>query len=117
MSATKVWNIGDVLTASDLNGNFSKLPYAVSAITASYTGGAIASNGSATVAIAFPASRFGVAPIITLSTSDPFLTPYVSAVTSGTVTVGLKNNGSGSSSGTVVIYGFATQMTSGTAAG
>jgi hypothetical protein len=41
----------------------------------------------------------------------------VSAVTSGTVTVGLKNNGSGSSSGTVVIYGFATQMTSGTAAG
>ena len=117
MSATKVWNIGDVLTASDLNSNFSKLPYAVAAITASYTGGAIAANGTASVAIALPSSRFGVAPIVSLSTNDGYLTPFVSAVTSGTVTVGLRNNGNANSAGTVVIYGVCLQMTSGTAAG
>lgn len=117
MSATKTWNIGDVLTASDLNSNFSKLPYSTSAVTATYTGGAIAINTSTTVAIAFPTSRFSVAPIVALSTSDQYLTAYVSAVTAGTVTVGLRNNGNASSAGTVVIYGLASQWTSGTAAG
>lgn len=117
MAATKTWNIGDVLTASDLNSNFSKLPLAVSAVTATYTGGAIAINTGTTVAIAFPTSRFTVAPIVSVSCNDKYLTAYVSAVTSGTVTVGLRNNGNTSSAATVVIYGVATQMTSGTAAG
>ena len=117
MAGYKIWNIGDVLTAADLNSSFSDLPLRHSAITATYTGGAIAINTSTTVAIAFPTSRFSVAPIVTLSTNDQYLTAYVSAVTAGTVTVGLRNNGNASSSGTVIIYGLATQMTSGTAAG
>lgn len=117
MAGYKIWNIGDVLTAADLNSSFSDLPLRHAAITATYTGGAIAINTSTTVAIAFPTSRFSVAPIVTLSTNDQYLTAYVSAVTSGTVTVGLRNNGNASSAGTVVIYGLATQMTSGTAAG
>ena len=117
MAATKTWNIGDVLTASDLNSNFTKLPLAVSGVTATYTGGALLINTSTTVAIAFPASRFTQAPIVSVSCNDQYLTPYISALTSGTVTVGLRNNGNASSSGTVVIYGVALQMTSGTAAG
>ena len=117
MAGYKIWNIGDVLTAADLNSSFSDLPLRHSAITATYTGGAIAINTSTTVAIAFPTSRFSVAPIVTLSTNDQYLTAYVSAVTAGTVTVGLRNNGNTSSAGTVVIYGLVTQMTSGTAAG
>jgi hypothetical protein len=117
MSATKSWSIGDVLTASDLNSNFTKLPYATSAFTASYSAGAILANGSATVAIAFPASRFTVAPICTFSTSSPVITPVLNAVTSGTVTVALVNNGASSSGASFTVYGLATQMTSGTAAG
>lgn len=117
MAAYKTWTIGEVLTASDLNNSLSNLPLRYAAVTAQYTAGAIAINTSTTVAIAFPASRFTVAPIVTVSTSDQYLTAYVSAVTSGTVTVGLRNNGNASSAGTVTIYGLATQMTSGTAAG
>ena len=41
MSATKTWSIGDVLTAADLNSNFTYLPYRTSAFTASYTSGAL----------------------------------------------------------------------------
>lgn len=117
MSATKTWNIGDVLTASDLNSNFTKLPYAVAGFTSTYTGGAIAINTSTTVAITLPVSRFSVAPIVSVSCNDPYLTAYVSAIGSGTATIGLRNNGNASSSGTVIITGVAIQMTSGTAAG
>ena len=117
MAGYKIWNIVDVLTAADLNSSFSDLPLWHSAITATYTGGAIGINTSTTVAIAFPVSRFSQAPIVALSCNDQYLTAYVSAVTSGTVTVGLRNNGNNPSAGTVVIYGMATQMTSGTAAG
>lgn len=116
MSATKVFTIGEVLTASDLNSNFSKLPYASSAFT--YTQAAtIAVNTSVTFAVAFPASRFNVAPLVTVSSSDQYLTAYVSAITSGTATIGLRNNGSGTSAASAIVSGFAVQMTSGTAAG
>lgn len=118
MAATKTWNIGDVLTASDLNSNFSKLPLAMSAITATGPSTAIASGSSATIAIAFPASRFTVAPIVTLSTTGAMITPVVNAVTSGTVTVAMVNNGAASQgASTITVYGVAVQMTSGTAAG
>jgi len=117
MSATKSWSIGDVLTAADLNSNFTKLPLAVSGFTGAYSAGAIAAAGSATLAIAFPASRFTVAPICTLSTSAAVITPVVNAVTSGTVTVALVNNGGVNSAATFTVYGVAVQMTSGTAAG
>jgi hypothetical protein len=116
MAGTKVFSIGEVLTASDLNGNFAKLPYASAGFT--YTQVAtIAINTSVTTAVAFPASRFNVAPLVTVSSSDQYLTAYVSAVTSGTVTVGLRNNGNATSAANALVTGFAVQMTSGTAAG
>lgn len=117
MPGFKTWNIGDVLTASDLNSSFTNLPLRHAAITATYTSGAILTNATALVNIAFPVSRFSVAPIVTVSTNDRYLTAFVSSVNAGTVTVGLSNNGNASSAATVVIYGLATQMTSGTAAG
>jgi hypothetical protein len=70
-----------------------------------------------TVAVAFPTSRFSVAPLVTVSSSDQYLTAYVSAITSGTATIGLRNNGNGSSAASAIVTGFAVQMTSGTAAG
>ncbi len=117
MSATKVFTIGEVLTASDLNSNFSKLPFSTSAFT--YTQVAtVAANATATpVAVVFPASRFSVAPLVTVSTSDQFLTAFVSAIAVGTATIGLRNNGSGTSAANAIVTGFAIQMTSGTAAG
>ncbi len=119
MSATKIWSIGDVLTASDLNSNFTKLPFASSAFT--YTQVAtVAPNVTATataVAVAFPASRFSVAPIVTVSTNSPFLTAFVSAITSGTATINVRNNGDTTSAASAIVTGFAVQMTSGTAAG
>jgi hypothetical protein len=118
MSGTKTWSVGEVLSASDLNTNFNKLPYATSAFTASGPSTAIASGASALVAIAFPTSRFQVPPIVTLSTSGAFVTPVLNAISAGTVTVALVNNGGSSQpSNSVVIYGFAVQMTAGTAAG
>ena len=116
MSATKVFTIGEVLTASDLNSNFSKLPFATSGFT--YTQVAtIAVNTAVTFAVVFPASRFSVAPLVTVSSSDQYLTAYVSAITAGTATIGLRNNGSGTSAASAIVTGFAVQMTSGTAAG
>jgi hypothetical protein len=116
MAGTKVWTIGEVLTASALNGNFTKLPYASSAFT--YTQAAVISpNSTAVTAVAFPASRFAVAPLVTVSTTDRYLTAYVSAITSATATIGLSNNGNGSSTANVIVSGIALQMTSGTAAG
>jgi hypothetical protein len=116
MAATKVFTIGEVLTASDLNGNFSNLPYSTSAFTFTQAT-AIAPNVSVTVAVAFPTSRFSQPPLVTVSSSDQYLTAYVSAITSGTATIGLRNNGNGSSAASAIVTGFAVQMTSGTAAG
>ena len=116
MAGTTVWTIGQVLTAATLNGNFDKLPYASSAFT--FTQAAtLAANASATTAVAFPASRFSVAPLVTVSARSNVLTAYISAVASGTVTVGLCNNGAATSTANVIVSGFAVQMTSGTAAG
>jgi hypothetical protein len=116
MAATKTWSIGEVLTASDLNGNFSKLPFASAGFT--YTNAAtIAVNTTTTTAVAFPAGRFSVAPLVTVSSNSEMLTAFVSAITSGTATIGLRNNGSGTSAASAIVTGFAVQMTSGTAAG
>ena len=117
MSATKIWSTGDVLTASDLNSNFTKLPYSTAAFR--YTQVAtVAPNVTATaVAVAFPAGRFDVSPIVTVSTSSPVLTAFVSAITAGTATINVRNNGNASSAANVVVTGFAVQMSDGTAAG
>jgi hypothetical protein len=116
MAGTRVWTTGDVLTASDLNGNFNKLPYATSAFTF-IQAAALAPNTNATTAVAFPAGRFAVAPIVTVSSDSPPYTAFISTVTSGTVTVGVRNNGSYTPATNAVVTGFAVQMTSGTAAG
>lgn len=116
MAGYNVWTIGQVLTASALNANFDRLPYSSAAFT--YTQVAtLAPNVTTTFAVAFPASRFSVAPIVTVNTSSPYLTPYISAVTSGTVTIGLANNGATTSAANTLVRGYAVQMTSGTAAG
>ena len=116
MAATKTWSIGEVLTASDLNGNFANLPFSSAGFTFTHAT-AIAPNATALVAVAFPTSRFSVAPLVTVSTNDRYLTAYVSAINSGTATIGLSNNGNGSSAASAIVTGFAVQMTSGTAAG
>lgn len=117
MAATKVFTIGEVLTASDLNSNFSNLPYSTSAFT--YVQAAtLAPNVSGTaVAVVFPASRFSVAPIVTVSTNSPFLTAFVSAIGAGTATINVRNNGDTTSAASAIVTGFAVQMSSGTAAG
>jgi hypothetical protein len=117
MAAYKTWSIGDTLTASDLNASFADLPLNTAAFTAAYSGGAIAPNASTTITITFPTSRFNVAPICTFSTTSPYITPYVSSVSTTSVVVGLINNGIASSAASFTVYGFAVQMTSGTAAG
>ena len=117
MAATKVFTIGEVLTASDLNGNFSKLPFATSAFSYTQVATVAPDSTGTAVAVVFPASRFSVAPIVTVSTSSSVLTAFVSAVTAGTATINVRNNGNGSSTANSVVTGFAVQMTSGTAAG
>ncbi len=116
MSATKVFTIGEVLTASDLNSNFSKLPFSTSGFTFTQVA-TIAPNANATTAVVFPALRFSQPPLVTVSSNDQYLTAYVSAIAVGTATIGLRNNGSGTSAASAIVTGFAVQMTSGTAAG
>ena len=109
MSGTKVWNTGEVLTASDLNGNFDKLPFASAAFSFIYFP-SIAPNDAVTVAVALPVGRFTLSPIVVVSASDQFLTAYISALSTGTATIGLRNNGNSASGGASVL-GFAVQMT------
>jgi len=52
-----------------------------------------------------------------VSSQSNVLTAYINAVTSGTVTVGVCNNGATNSATNVIVSGIAIQMTSGTAAG
>jgi hypothetical protein len=117
MAATKVFTIGEVLTASDLNGNFSKLPFASAAFRYTQVAAVAPNDLGTSVAVAFPASRFSVAPLVTVSTDSSVLTAYVLSVTSGTATINVRNNGNASSGANAVVTGFAVQMTSGTAAG
>jgi hypothetical protein len=115
MAGTKVWSSGEVLTAATLNGNFAKLPYASAGFSYSQVA-TIAINTNATTAVAFPAARFSVAPLVTVSCSDPYLTAYLSSITTGTAVIGLRNNGNATSAACSVL-GFAVQMTAGTATG
>jgi hypothetical protein len=117
MAAFKTWSIGDVLTASDLNNSLMDLPLNTAAFSATYSGGAIASNAGTTITITLPANRFQVAPICVVNTTSAVITPYISSVGTASVTVGLFNNGNSSSGASFTISGFAVQMTSGTAAG
>lgn len=117
MSATTTFSIGDVLTAANLNSNFTKLPYSTYQFLYSYTSGPIVPDSTVTFAVVYPVARFSVAPIITVSSNSQMMTSYISAVGAGTVTVGLRNNGNSNSANTVVVYGQATQWASGSASG
>jgi len=116
MAGTKVWTSGEILNAADLNGNFTKLPYAM-ATGGGGTTGALAADGTiGSITITFPASRFSVAPIVNAWTTG---TRYVAGVTSigtasATVTV---RNVSAAAGDSETIYYQAVQMTAGTAAG
>ena len=70
------------------------------------------------MSVVLPVSRFTTAPIIVgLSTSGAYFTPVVNAVTTGTATIALVNNGAVSQAATQTVYGLAIMMATGTAAG
>jgi hypothetical protein len=116
MSATTVFTAGQVLSASALNGNFSKLPYAYAAGTANSTTGTLAPDGAISVAVTFPASRFNVAPIVQAWASNNRYIAFANDITSGTANITVRNVSAGTGA-SETIYWTAVQMTSGTAAG
>ena len=94
------------------------LPAAVYAFSATGPSTAVAAASSALVSVVLPVSRFTTAPIIVgLTTSGAYFTPVVNAVTTGTATIALVNNGGASQPATQTVYGLAIMMASGTAAG
>jgi hypothetical protein len=116
MAGTKVWSAGEVLGASDLNGNFAKLPYAFAAGTGATTTGALATNAQTTVSITFPASRFSVAPIISAWTGSQRYVAVATTIAAGSATITVRNV-SDATGTDVTVYYHAVQMTAGTAAG
>jgi len=79
---------------------------------------AIAAGSSALVSVVLPVSRFTTAPIIAgLATTGAYLTPVVNAVTTGTATIALVNNGALSQPATQTLTGVAFMMSTGTATG
>jgi hypothetical protein len=116
MAGTKVWNIGDVLTASDLNGNFAKLPYSSYSFRTTLAGPA-GPGTSYEFAIAFPAGRFTVPPNYTVGTSQAIITCYVPSITAGTVVIGSKNTSPSVFATNFDVSLTFVQMTAGTANG
>jgi hypothetical protein len=79
---------------------------------------AIAAGASALVSVVLPVSRFTSTPIIAgLATTGAYLTPVVNAVTTGTATIALVNNGAVSQPATQTLTGVAFMMSTGTATG
>jgi len=94
------------------------LPSAVYAFSATGPSTAVAAGSSALVSVVLPVSRFSTAPIIVgLTSSGAMFTPVVNAVTTGTATIALVNNGAVSQAATQTVYGLAIMMATGTAAG
>jgi hypothetical protein len=116
MAGTTVFTAGQVLSAASLNGNFDKLPYAFAAGTATALTGALAADGTATVSVTFPASRFAVAPIVTAWTSGTRYIATATTIAAGSATISLRNVSAATGS-TETVYYQAVQMTAGTAAG
>jgi hypothetical protein len=94
------------------------LPSAMYVFSVSGPATAVAAGSSALVSIVLPASRFTTAPILAgLATTGAYFTPVVNAVTTGTATVALVNNGAVSQSATQTLTGIAIMMSTGTATG
>ena len=87
-----------------VSGVSRPLPYAMA--VGGPTGG-----GTASGTITFPASRFSVAPIVTVTTINPASQIYVNTVTASSFAWATVGNNSGG------VYWNAIQMKSGTAAG
>jgi hypothetical protein len=116
MAGTKVWNIGEVLTASTLNGNFSKLPYSYFSYRTTL-GGPLGAGTSYEFAVAFPAGRFQVPPNYSVGTSLAIITCYIPSITAGTVVIGSKNTSPSVSASNFDVSANFVQMTAGTANG
>jgi hypothetical protein len=117
MAGTKVWTAGEVLGASDLNGNFAKLPYAYAAGTANSVTTALAAGATVgSITITYPVGRFTVAPILQAWTGGNRYIVNFTANAAGSATVAVRNVSDGAG-GIETIYWTAVQMTSGTAAG
>jgi hypothetical protein len=116
MAGTKVWNIGEVLTASTLNGNFAKLPYSSFSYRTTL-GGPLGPGVSYEFAVAFPAGRFQVPPNYSVGTSLAILTCYIPSITAGTVVIGSKNTSPSVSASNFDVSANFVQMTAGTANG
>lgn len=94
------------------------LPAAMTVFSATGPATAVAAGSSALVSVVLPTSRFSTAPIVCgLSTTGAYFTPVVNAVTTGTATIALVNNGAVSQPATQTLYGIAVMMATGTAAG
>jgi hypothetical protein len=117
MTATTVFTAGQVLSASALNGNFDKLPYAYSAGTGVSTVAALAAGSASTVNITYPASRFSQPPIVFAWTDNNRYVCSIGTNTVGSAIATVRNISDGAASGVSILYWTAVQMTSGTAAG
>ncbi len=116
MAGTKVFTAGEVLSATDLNGNFAKLPYAYAAGTGVTTTGALAADATATININYPSSRFVVAPIVQAWTTSNRYVVSVGTNTAGSAIATVRNVSAASGSDSTLFW-TAVQMTAGTAAG
>jgi len=117
MTGTTVFTSGQVLSASALNGNFDKLPYAMAAGTANSVTTALPSGSAVgSITITYPASRFTVAPILMAWTGGSRYIVNWTANAAGSATIAVRNV-SAETGGIETIYWQAIQMTSGTAAG
>ena len=116
MSATKIWSIGDILTASDLNSNFTKLAYAQAAGEGATTTGALAADATTTVNIVYPSSRFSVAPVVQAWTSSNRYVVSIGTNTAGSAIATVRNVSAATGSD-ATLYWTAVQMTSSAANG
>lgn len=116
MAGTTVFTAGAVLSATALNGNFDKLPYAVAAGTSTSTTTALAANAQTTVSVTFPSSRFAVAPIVSAWTGSQRYVAVATTIAAGSATITIRNV-SDATGTDVPVYYHAIQMTAGTAAG
>jgi hypothetical protein len=116
MTATTVFTAGQVLSASALNGNFDKLPYAFAAGTASTLTTALAADGTGTVTVTFPASRFSQPPIVNCWTSGTRYIATATTIAAGSATITVRNVSAATGS-TETVYYQAVQMGTASAAG
>lgn len=116
MTATTVFTAGQVLSAAALNGNFDKLPYSMAAGTATALTASLAADGTGTVNVTFPSSRFTVAPLVNCWTSGTRYIATATTIAAGSATITVRNVSAALGS-TETVYYQAVQMGTALAAG